>query len=320
MIGLRVSSRGIPQGFQMNLAFSKSRPFWRTRACYSYDSEQRDQYRAEHQLPNLLNNTSRYGCNPQHKISADAIAPQTLPLWKQIQTKTNYDQEFNEKAPSDTYMRDFVDHLTGPSETEGEDIEQSYDRGQAMVDINTVMKAVDLAEQYPSEPTVHVQVEPIVPPKDEIVKHRSPSGYRFKVEKRVITERPPSQEQQLEQEYQQHYAALIKSKNGELNQQLPQIDNQIRHSSGLASLKRARSLQHVNSRSRYSDSNKSHIMSYMEQNPNDVPTSDGFFTQTMGNVRSSDKHASIPLWKTSLNLKDRHYVKNATNGLNMIIV
>ncbi|CAF1019138.1 unnamed protein product [Didymodactylos carnosus] len=303
---------GIPQGFQMNLAFSKSRPFWRTRACYSYDSEQRDQYRAEHQLRNLSNNTSRYGCNPQHRIAADAIAPQTNPLWKQIQTKTSYDQEYNEKAPSDLYMRDFVDHLTGPLDRERENIEQSYDRGEGMNNINTIMQAVEVAEQYPSEPIVHVQIEPAIPLKEETVKHRPPSAYRFRVEKKVLNDRPSSQEQQLEKEYHQHHAALIKSKNGELTQQPLQADRP-QLTPGLLSLKRVRSLQNVRPRSRYCDPNKSHILSYLQQNPTDTPSAEGFFTRFMTNVRPSDKHANITLQKTSPNLKDRDYMKHSMN-------
>ena len=101
---------GTPQGFPLSLAYQRSRPFWRNRGHFTFDSEYRNSYRQHVQTTS--NTIGRYAHSCQ--VPADAIIPLTLPLWKKNSSKTTYVREFNEKAPSTMYMKDFVDSFSGP--------------------------------------------------------------------------------------------------------------------------------------------------------------------------------------------------------------
>ena len=105
-----VSIAGAPQGFPLPLAYNRSRSFWRHRGHPTFDSEYRNSYR------NALRATEtpagRYGYTS--RIPAEAIIPLTLPMWRKGTSQTTYVREYNEKAPSQLYMRDFVDSFHGP--------------------------------------------------------------------------------------------------------------------------------------------------------------------------------------------------------------
>ncbi|CAF0915634.1 unnamed protein product [Rotaria sordida] len=102
---------GAPQGFPLPLAYNRSRSFWRNRAHHTLDTEYRNSYekalRATAAPP-----PGRYKFS--YRIPADAIIPLTLPMWKKNISKSTYTRDISEKAPSQLYMKDFVDSLNGP--------------------------------------------------------------------------------------------------------------------------------------------------------------------------------------------------------------
>ena len=94
----------------MSLAYKRTRPYWRDRALHTLDSEYRYSYQdLSKEVPNP---NGRYGCSP--RAPADAIVPQTLPLWKKRTLKSIYSSEIGDKPPTDSYFKDFVDSLGGP--------------------------------------------------------------------------------------------------------------------------------------------------------------------------------------------------------------
>ena len=101
---------GAPQGFPLPLAYNRSRPFWRSRAHHTLDSEYRTSYR--YSLKPTTTSIGRYSFSS--RIPADAIVPLTLPMWKKIPSQSTYHKEITEKAPSQLYMREFVDSFNGP--------------------------------------------------------------------------------------------------------------------------------------------------------------------------------------------------------------
>jgi hypothetical protein len=101
---------GAPQGFPLPLAYNRSRSFWRNRGHHTLDSEYRRSYQSP--LRPTTVPVGRYGYTS--RIPANAIIPLTLPMWKKRSSQTTYVREFNEKAPSDLYMKDFVDSFSGP--------------------------------------------------------------------------------------------------------------------------------------------------------------------------------------------------------------
>jgi len=92
------------------LAYNRSRSFWRNRAYHTLDSEYRRSYQHPVRATTALTGRYTFSC----RIPADAIIPLTLPMWRKKSSKTTYDREFNEKAPSQLYMKDFVDSFNGP--------------------------------------------------------------------------------------------------------------------------------------------------------------------------------------------------------------
>ena len=50
-----------------------------------------------------------------NQVPADAIVPQTLPVWKKKPLHSIYTCEIARKAPSDRYMKEFVDSLGDPT-------------------------------------------------------------------------------------------------------------------------------------------------------------------------------------------------------------
>lgn len=101
---------GAPQGFPLPLAYNQSRSFWRHRGHHTFDSEYRNAYR--NAIRATENPAGRYGHTS--RVPADAIIPLTLPLWRRGSSQTTYVREISEKAPSQLYMRDFVDSFHGP--------------------------------------------------------------------------------------------------------------------------------------------------------------------------------------------------------------
>lgn len=91
------------------MAYNRSRSFWRNRGNFTHDSEYRVSYRNAPQT--ISNPTGRYGFSC--RVPAEAIIPLTLPLWRKGSSRTTYVREFNEKVPSEAYMKDFVDSFSG---------------------------------------------------------------------------------------------------------------------------------------------------------------------------------------------------------------
>ncbi len=92
------------------MAYDRTHPFWRHRAQHTLDSE----YRNAFQFPPIetLHTGGRYSSSK--RIPADAIVPQTLPVWKKRSLQSVYGHEISQKAPSELYMREFVDSLSSP--------------------------------------------------------------------------------------------------------------------------------------------------------------------------------------------------------------
>ncbi len=101
---------GAPQGFPLPLAYNRSRSFWRNRAYHTLDSE----YRRSYQYPLRPTTASIGRYTFSCRIPADAIIPLTLPMYRKRLPQTTYVREFNEKVPSQIYMKDFVDSFSGP--------------------------------------------------------------------------------------------------------------------------------------------------------------------------------------------------------------
>lgn len=92
------------------MAYNRSRSFWRNRAYHTIDTEYRRSY--EHSARPTTAPIGRFTYTS--RIPADAIIPLTLPMYRKRPPPTTYVREFNEKAPSDRYFRDFVDSFAGP--------------------------------------------------------------------------------------------------------------------------------------------------------------------------------------------------------------
>ncbi|CAF0866750.1 unnamed protein product [Rotaria sp. Silwood1] len=103
---------GAPQGFPLPLAYNRSRSFWRNRAHHTLDSEYRSSYEQPLRATAIPAAPGRYKYSC--RIPADAIVPLTLPMWKKNISQTTYKRDISEKAPSQLYMKDFVDSLSGP--------------------------------------------------------------------------------------------------------------------------------------------------------------------------------------------------------------
>lgn len=92
------------------MAYNRSRSFWRNRGHHTLDSEYRCSY--EQPLRPIITPSGRY--RHSCRIPADAIIPLTLPMWRKKSSNTTYKREISEKAPSQLYMKDFVDSFSGP--------------------------------------------------------------------------------------------------------------------------------------------------------------------------------------------------------------
>jgi hypothetical protein len=92
------------------LAYDRSQPYWRHRAHHTLDSE----YRKAYQIPpkETFHTGGRYSFSK--RIPADAIVPQTLPVWKKRSLQSIYGYEIGQKVPSELYMTEFVDSFNGP--------------------------------------------------------------------------------------------------------------------------------------------------------------------------------------------------------------
>jgi hypothetical protein len=101
---------GAAQGFDIPLAYDRSHPFWRHRAQHTLDSEYRNNY--QNHPKSALYFGGRYSCSS--RVPADAIVPQTLPLWRTKSLQSIYGHEISDKTPSNLYMKEFVDSLNGP--------------------------------------------------------------------------------------------------------------------------------------------------------------------------------------------------------------
>ncbi|CAF0960520.1 unnamed protein product [Adineta ricciae] len=102
----RTDFLGAPQGFPLPLAYNSSRSFWRNRAYQPSNSEQKCSLRP------TTAPVGRYAYT--RRAPAEAIIPLTLPMWRKGSSQTSYKTEFSEKAPSELYMKNFVDHFSGP--------------------------------------------------------------------------------------------------------------------------------------------------------------------------------------------------------------
>lgn len=92
------------------MAYNRSRSFWRNRGYHTLDSEYRRSYQYPLRTTTAPNGRFTFSC----RIPADAIIPLTLPMWRKGSSRTTYGREFNEKVPSQMYMKDFVDSFNGP--------------------------------------------------------------------------------------------------------------------------------------------------------------------------------------------------------------
>lgn len=97
----------------MSAAYDRSRPYWRQRAQHTLDSEYRKSYPI-HPVDALFRG-GRYACS--NRTPADAIVPQTLPLWKKKPLQSIYGHEISDKAPSEFHMKELVDSLNGPMDS-----------------------------------------------------------------------------------------------------------------------------------------------------------------------------------------------------------
>ncbi|CAF0975663.1 unnamed protein product [Rotaria sordida] len=98
------------QGFCLPMAYNRSHPFWRERARYTLDSEYRNAY--QNHPKSVLHTGGRYSFSC--RVPADAIVPQTVPVWKKRSLRSIYEHEISQKTPSELYMKGFVDSLSGP--------------------------------------------------------------------------------------------------------------------------------------------------------------------------------------------------------------
>ena len=94
----------------MFLAYQRTHSHWREKAKHTLDSEYRYCFQDSSKL--VQSPSGRYGCSP--RTPADAIVPQALPVWKKQSLQSIYGHEISDKAPTDVYMREFVDSLGGP--------------------------------------------------------------------------------------------------------------------------------------------------------------------------------------------------------------
>jgi len=101
---------GSCQGFQLPLAYNRSRPFWRNQVPYTHNSEYRNHYQNHPKSAMHFGGRFAFSC----RVSADAVVPQTLPAWKKKPLQSIYTCEIGQKAPSELYMREFVDSLSSP--------------------------------------------------------------------------------------------------------------------------------------------------------------------------------------------------------------
>lgn len=113
MISSSVFLSGSPQGFEISLAYARSHPHWRERAQHTLDSEYRKAY--QNHPAEALFRGGRYACS--NRAPADAIVPQTLPLWKKKPIRSIYAHEIGEKTPSESHMKELVDSLNGPMDS-----------------------------------------------------------------------------------------------------------------------------------------------------------------------------------------------------------
>ena len=109
----RIFNLGAPQGFPLPMAYNRSRSFWRNRGFHTLDSEYRRSYQQPIRAttaPSIPIGRFAHSC----RIPADAIIPLTLPMYKKGSVRTTYVREYNEKAPSQLYVKNFVDSFGGP--------------------------------------------------------------------------------------------------------------------------------------------------------------------------------------------------------------
>ncbi|UJR29134.1 hypothetical protein I4U23_010348 [Adineta vaga] len=106
----RTDYLGAPQGFPLPLAYNSSRSFWRTRAYQPSITEHQNNH--QYCLRPTTAPVGRYAYT--RHVPAEAIIPLTLPMWRKGSSQTAYKTEFSEKAPSLLYMKNFVDHFSGP--------------------------------------------------------------------------------------------------------------------------------------------------------------------------------------------------------------
>ncbi|XP_048836673.1 testis-expressed protein 26-like [Brienomyrus brachyistius] len=97
----KVDYLGIHPGFQMKYAVSGSNSQGQD-VPYCLQTEMRDSYRQPQKMPELKNNTSRYGCNPLHNVCSKGIVPTVIPanIRNQENSKqlTTYDVHFGGKT------------------------------------------------------------------------------------------------------------------------------------------------------------------------------------------------------------------------------
>ena len=101
---------GTSQGFDLSLAYDRTRPYWRDRAKYTLDSEYRTRFQSHPKSAFHMGGRYSHSC----RDPADAIVPQTLPVWKKRSLQSVYIHEISQKTPSEYYMKEFVDSLNGP--------------------------------------------------------------------------------------------------------------------------------------------------------------------------------------------------------------
>ncbi|CAF1366765.1 unnamed protein product [Adineta ricciae] len=107
----QVDYTGSPQGFKLPLAYTRSRPFWRNQVPHTLDSEYRNHFQNHPHVSMHFGGRFAY----TNRMPADAIVPQTLPTWKKKPLHSIYTCEIGQKAPSDRYMKEFVDSFGAPT-------------------------------------------------------------------------------------------------------------------------------------------------------------------------------------------------------------
>ena len=70
---------GMPQGIEHESTMFQ--PEWKANMKYSLNTESRSNYQIPKQSNIIKNNTTRYGCNSNHKAPAVGVAPNCSSFW-----------------------------------------------------------------------------------------------------------------------------------------------------------------------------------------------------------------------------------------------